>query len=79
MLYTMQVESGIGEALNHVARSALVMMVIVWTVPAWKGLRRNHATLQRFAARALAGFVPRAGARTNFGMSSGPSVPPRPR
>lgn len=64
MLYTMQAESGIGEALNHVARSALVMMVIVWTVPAWKNLRQRHATLQRLAARALAGIVPRVAVRT---------------
>jgi hypothetical protein len=48
MLYTMQAETGIGEALNHVARSFLVMMVVVWAMPAWKNLRRWHPVFRRF-------------------------------
>jgi hypothetical protein len=46
MLYTMQAETGIGEALNHVVRSFLVMTAIVWFVPAWKNLRRWQPLLR---------------------------------
>jgi hypothetical protein len=47
MLYTMQAETGIGEAVNHVARSFLVMMLVVSTVPGWKDLRRWRPLLRR--------------------------------
>jgi hypothetical protein len=47
MLYTMQAETGIGEAVNHVARSFLIMMVVVRFVPAWKSLRRWHPIIRR--------------------------------
>lgn len=56
MLYTMQAESGVGEALNHVVRSFLIMMTVVWTVPAWKSLRRWQPLLRhlrRLAAHGL--------------------------
>jgi|HubBroStandDraft_6_1064221.scaffolds.fasta_scaffold138920_2 hypothetical protein len=42
MLYTMQAENGIGEGVNHVAKSFLVMMAVVTYVPAWRTLRRWH-------------------------------------
>jgi hypothetical protein len=42
MLYTMQAENGLGEAINHVAKSSIVMMAVVYTVPAWNALRRWH-------------------------------------
>ena len=47
MLYAMQAETGIGEAVNHVARSLLVMVVVVWVVPAWKSLRRWQPLVRR--------------------------------
>jgi hypothetical protein len=47
MLYTMQAETGIGEAVNHVARSLLVMVVVVWVVPAWTSLRRWQPLMRR--------------------------------
>ncbi len=48
MLYTMQAETGIGEAVNHVARSFLILLVVVWVVPAWKSLRRWHPIVRHF-------------------------------
>jgi hypothetical protein len=54
MLYTMQAETGIGEAVNHVARSFLVMMVVVSTVPAWKNLRRWQPLMRRLRAKTAA-------------------------
>ena len=47
MLYTMQAETGIGEAVNHVGRSFLVMMVVISTVPAWNNLRRWRPVFHR--------------------------------
>jgi hypothetical protein len=40
MLYTMQAENGIGEAVNHVVKSFLVMIAFMSVVPAWQTLRR---------------------------------------
>lgn len=40
MLYTMQAESGLAEALNHVIKSSLVMFAAIATIPAWSQLRR---------------------------------------
>jgi hypothetical protein len=40
MLYTMQAENGIGEGVNHVAKSFIVMLAVVYYVPAWRALRR---------------------------------------
>jgi hypothetical protein len=54
MLYTMQAETGIGEAVNHVARSFLVMMVVVSVVPGWKNLRRWDPLIRRLAAKKAA-------------------------
>jgi hypothetical protein len=48
MLYTMQAENGIGEGVNHVAKSFLVMLAVVYYVPAWRMLSRWH--LRRRAA-----------------------------
>ena len=42
MLYTMQAENGIGEGVNHVAKSFVVMMAVVTYAPAWRTLRRWH-------------------------------------
>jgi hypothetical protein len=42
MLYTMQAENGIGEAVNHVVKSSVVMFTIMSFVPAWQTLRRWH-------------------------------------
>jgi len=42
MLYTMQAENGIGEAVNHVVKSSVVMVAFMSVVPAWKTLRRWH-------------------------------------
>lgn len=42
MLYTMQAENGIGEAVNHVVKSAVVMVAFMSVVPAWAALRRWH-------------------------------------
>ncbi len=39
MLYTAEAESGVGEVVNQVAKSALVMLAIVSIVPVWRGLR----------------------------------------
>lgn len=39
MLYTMQAENGLGESINHVAKSSLLMLLVVYTVPAWRALR----------------------------------------
>ncbi len=63
MLYTMQAETGIGEAVNHVARSFLVLMVVVWVVPAWKSLRRWHPIVRQLrefgSARKATYMLPR--------------------
>lgn len=40
MLYTMQAESGLAEALNHVVKSSIVMFAAIATIPAWSMLRR---------------------------------------
>jgi hypothetical protein len=40
MLYTMQAENGIGEGVNHVAKSFIVMLAAVYYLPAWRALRR---------------------------------------
>jgi hypothetical protein len=40
MLYTMQAENGIGEGVNHVAKSFIVMLAAVYYLPAWRSLRR---------------------------------------
>jgi hypothetical protein len=40
MLYTMQAENGIGEGVNHVAKSTIVMLAVVYYLPAWRALRR---------------------------------------
>jgi hypothetical protein len=42
MLYTMQAENGIGEAVNHVIKSAVVMVAFMAVVPAWAVLRQWH-------------------------------------
>jgi hypothetical protein len=42
MLYTMQAENGIGEAVNHVIKSAVVMVAFMSVVPAWAVLRQWH-------------------------------------
>lgn len=42
MLYTMQAENGIGEAVNHVVKSFVVMIAFMSIVPAWQTLRRWH-------------------------------------
>jgi hypothetical protein len=42
MLYTMQAENGIGEAVNHVVKSFVVMIAFMSVVPAWQTLRRWH-------------------------------------
>jgi len=47
MLYTMQAETGIGEALNHVVRSFLILWVVVALMPAWKNLRRWRMMTRR--------------------------------
>ncbi len=52
MLYTMQAENGIGEAVNHVVKSALVMVAFMSVVPAWAVLRQWH--LRRLFHRAAA-------------------------
>ena len=39
LLYAVQAENGIGEVVNHIAKSALVMAFIVSVVPAWQTLR----------------------------------------
>jgi hypothetical protein len=39
MLYTMQAENGIGEAVNHVVKSFIVMIAFMFVVPAWNTLR----------------------------------------
>jgi hypothetical protein len=51
MLYTMQAENGIGEGVNHVAKSFVVMMAVVYYVPAWRALRRWHLRRAMRAAR----------------------------
>jgi len=65
MLYTMQAETGIGEAVNHVARSLLVMMIVVWLVPAWQSLRRWRWLGERLRSMGLRHAVaqPMAGPR----------------
>jgi hypothetical protein len=40
MLYTMQAENGIGEGLNHVVKSFIIMLAVVYYLPAWRSLRR---------------------------------------
>jgi hypothetical protein len=59
MLYTMQAETGIGEAVNHVARSFLVMMTVVWFVPAWKSLRRWQPMIRRLRQLGGQGVLPK--------------------
>jgi hypothetical protein len=39
MLYTVQAETGIGEVVNQVSKSMLVMLVVITLVPAWRSLR----------------------------------------
>jgi hypothetical protein len=34
----MQAENGIGEGVNHVAKSFLVMVTVMYTVPAWQAM-----------------------------------------
>ncbi len=40
MLSTMQAESGLAEALNHVVKSSIVMFAAIGLMPAWSMLRR---------------------------------------
>lgn len=61
LLYAMQAENGIGEVVNHFAKSALVMAAIVYVVPAWRTLRRWRAA---GLARRMGFGVRRTGART---------------
>jgi hypothetical protein len=58
MLYTMQAETGIGEAVNHVARTLLVMVVVMWLVPAWKSLRRWQPLIRRLRELRSARLLP---------------------
>jgi hypothetical protein len=39
MLYTAQAENGIGEVVNQVSKSILVMLVVIMVVPAWREIR----------------------------------------
>jgi hypothetical protein len=39
MLYTVQAETGIGEVVNQVSKSMVVMLVVITFVPAWRSLR----------------------------------------
>jgi hypothetical protein len=39
LLYSMQAENGIGEGVNHVAKAFVVMLGVVYTIPAWRTLR----------------------------------------
>ncbi len=39
MLYTVQAETGVGEVVNQVSKSFIVMFVVITFVPAWRGLR----------------------------------------
>jgi hypothetical protein len=53
MLYTVQAETGVGEVVNQVSKSALVMVAVVTFVPAWRMLRAWHlpaALVRRWAA-----------------------------
>jgi len=40
MLYAMQAENGLGEGINHVAKSFVLLFVVISVVPAWRSLRR---------------------------------------
>jgi hypothetical protein len=51
MLYTMQAENGIGEGVNHVAKSFLIMFAAVYYLPAWRALRRWRLRRAAVAAR----------------------------
>jgi hypothetical protein len=51
MLYTMQAENGIGEGVNHVAKSFVLMLAVVYYVPAWRALRRWHLRRPSTAVR----------------------------
>jgi hypothetical protein len=51
MLYTMQAETGVGEGLNHVARSFLIMIIVISVAPAWMSLRRRSVLLRVQALR----------------------------
>jgi hypothetical protein len=39
LLYSMQAENGIGEGVNHVAKAFVVMLGVLYTIPAWRTLR----------------------------------------
>jgi hypothetical protein len=39
MLYTAQAENGVGEVVNQVSKSILVMLVVITVLPAWRELR----------------------------------------
>jgi hypothetical protein len=39
MLYTVQAETGVGEVVNQVSKSFVVMFVVITFVPAWRSLR----------------------------------------
>jgi hypothetical protein len=39
LLYSMQAENGIGEGVNHVAKASVVLLGVVYSVPAWRTLR----------------------------------------
>jgi hypothetical protein len=39
LLYSMQAENGIGEGVNHVAKAFVVMLGVLYAVPAWRTLR----------------------------------------
>lgn len=50
MLNTMQAESGLGEAFNHVVKSSIVMFAAIAVIPAWSMLRRWRPQARRASA-----------------------------
>jgi hypothetical protein len=83
LLYSMQAENGLGEIVNHLAKSALLMGVIIWQMPAWQTLRRwrlrRVSTAMAAIARPALGSAPQGapGAGSLASLQTAPDRAPR--